>query len=137
MPGRVEKANHAQGHFSLRDGGVMSVTKIICPNCSTPLRLSQELMPGQVIRCPRCTASIAAQSPSVQPPPMHFAPPPPMSNGYQPMPHGYPPMPHHGGGTEAPPNRAALLAIIIGCLVLLAGGSIGLAYLFSGSGSDK
>jgi hypothetical protein len=108
----------------------MLAMKVACPSCSTPLRSAQPLPVGKRVRCPRCglpftvccdpapTNGFHSSSPtSAFPAAPAFAVPPEPSG-------------------EAPPNRVLLLGLIFGGIVLLAGASIGLALMFSGSTSS-
>jgi hypothetical protein len=95
----------------------MLATRLTCPHCSLPLRLSKAPVPGRSIRCPGCTRSFAAGT--------DVAAPAPAAE------------PSAVGPADPSPRRGLLLAVVVGGLVLLAGTTILAVRLAARSDSNQ
>jgi len=123
----------------------MLTATVACPGCAGSMALSGWTA-GRQVRCPRCKAVFrlgdrpgqtelvggnAAPSPAAPARPA----PVPATRPVVATPQATPqPGPPQSAPTHAPPasRRAALLAVVLGGLLLFVGGTIGLAYLVAG-----
>ncbi len=112
---------------------MLTASKIVCPNCTKALKLSQPPAVGKRLRCPQCGCPFTVSANDVgdvpaAPSTMMRAAPMTISA------HTPPPLPSAPASAEdgaAPPSRGLLLAGILGGLVLLLGGAAGLALYFA------
>lgn len=110
----------------------MTTTLVGCPSCGKELRVSATSV-GKQLRCPWCKTTFTSSAPVAVPPPA-ITPTPPVAMlvQTQPTPAPLAVVPVEEPARASGPNRAVILASLIGGLLLLGGAAVGMALFLSG-----